>query len=105
MLAHFVNELGILDEGLIEMRPSLRGAAAVALALAIDRGHGQWTDEMRANTGYSVGEVQVAVERLLAVVQKFIGSRFQASRTKYSVEAFGSVGQIDFPQIVSLTVR
>jgi hypothetical protein len=105
MLAHFVNELGILDERLIGMPPSLRGAAAVALALTVDRGDAHWTDQMRADTGYSVDEVQVAVETLLAIVHKFISSKFQASREKYSFESLGSVSQIEFPADMYLTVH
>jgi hypothetical protein len=102
MIAHFVNETALLDERLIGIVPSLRAAAVVALAVALDKGTTEWGDNMRENTGYSAMEVQPVISLLLASVRRFNASRFKAIHKKYAAEALCSVSELDFPETIQL---
>jgi hypothetical protein len=102
MLAHFVNETALLDDAIIGTVPSLRAAAVVALAMTMERGPGQWTPEMRDNTGYELVGLQPVIVKLLAAVRKFNASRFLGIHKKYSVVPLCSVSELDYPESLEL---
>jgi hypothetical protein len=102
MIAHFVNENALLDEAIIGMIPSLRGAAVVAIALTLDRGPGQWTQNMIDNTGYTVQDLGPAITLLLNSVRKFNLSRMQAIHKKYAVAPLCSVSEFEYPDSLPL---
>jgi hypothetical protein len=102
MLAHFINESAILDLNLIGACPSLRAAAVIALAQAIDRGIYEWKEEMVSLTSYTVKEIQPFVNQLLATVRRFARSKYDAIRRKYAVESLACVSLIEFPDSVQL---
>jgi hypothetical protein len=102
MLAHFINEIALLDDAMIGVVPSLRAAGVIALALALDRGRGQWTPELRENTGYGLEELRPITTKLLAAVHKFNTSRLVAIHKKYAIAPLCSVSELDYPESVEL---
>lgn len=102
MLAHFLNEISLLDERLIGMVPSQQAAAVVCLALFLIDGAGMWTEEMVSNTRYELSALQEPCSQLLTTVHSFIGTQFKAIERKYAVPALCSVSRMHFPDSVQL---
>jgi hypothetical protein len=102
MLAHYVNETALLDESVIGLRPSLRAAAAVAVALTMCNGPNQWTDNIKTSTGYSQAELQPMADLLLASVHQFGSSNYQAIRMKYGLIELAAVSEMHFPDSIQL---
>jgi hypothetical protein len=98
MLAHFVNETALLDEAAIGLLPSLRAAAATALAMTLGRAENRWGDLMETATGYSAAVLQPVSDILLGSIHKFRATKCQAIQRKYSLTALGAVSGFDFPE-------
>jgi hypothetical protein len=102
MLAHFINEISLLDEASIEMCPSQRAAAVLCLAMTLELGAGQWTADLVRDTGYTVAELEPTVKALLGFVRRFQRSKYQAITKKYSPRPLACVSDVDFPAEIQL---
>jgi hypothetical protein len=102
MIAHFVNETALLDEAAIGILPSLRAAAAVALAMSLSGDRSRWADLMEGATGYVAADLQPVSDILLGCIRKFDGTECQAIHHKYSRAALGAVRELAFSESVRL---
>ena len=97
MLAHFINEVLLLDSDMIGVCPSLRAAAVVFLSLSLRNGAGQWTKDLQANTGYSADALRPMVLKILSSIHNVQSFNLTAIYKKYSVDAVCRISATIFP--------
>jgi hypothetical protein len=102
MLAHFLNEIALLDEEFIGMRPSQKAAGVIYLTNALLNKPGKWTPALARDTGYTEIELEPVVQQLLDAVHKFQKSKYQAISKKYSVKSLAAVSEMEFPESLHL---
>lgn len=82
--AHFINEMTLLTSKFIGTRPSRMAAAALCIALAIERGKDQWNSVLVNNTGYTFHQIKKLIQNIICSIQHKRSSKFQAIFEKYS---------------------
>jgi hypothetical protein len=102
MLAYFVCETALLDAGFIGMTPSHVAAAAVCLAVTLERGAGQWTAFLEGNTGYKLEQIAELVQKLLQLVITSSAGQFCSIGKKYGTQSMCRVSARPFPDTIKL---
>jgi cyclin B len=98
MLAHFLNEVAIMDDLFIGTRPSLLAASVVSLALQLEKGSGKWQSDIESNTGYTIKELEPLANQLLESIQRLNKTNYKAVLRKYGTDELCSVSKIQFPE-------
>jgi hypothetical protein len=102
MLAHFICETALLDTEFIGETPSRMAASVVCLAVTLERGAGQWSGYLEANTGYKLEQIAELVQKLLQSVAASSTGRCQAIRKKYAGQSMCKVSAGPFPESILL---
>ncbi|OHS98745.1 G2/mitotic-specific cyclin-B2 [Tritrichomonas foetus] len=97
MLAHFINEMILLDNEMIGVCPSLRASAVLCLSLSLKKGGGQWTSELQRNTGYSMNQLRPVISKILKAIHYAESAKLLAIVRKYSVDAVCRISETLFP--------
>jgi cyclin B len=100
MMAHFMNEVALMDEVFLGTRPSLLAAAVVSLALYLEKGSGTWIRDIELSSEYEIKDLEPLANKILSAIRSMLETGHRAVLKKYSAEELYAVSRTEFPESI-----